>query len=388
MEGLAANVELGNTVGREIHPDKIIELIVKRGRALLGARRFVMLVLDGARFRVADAAGERADEMIGNTIDRDGSVPGEVLETARTERLPDLTARVRLGLGDLAAGASTAIVAPLSFQGRTQGVLLALDRLDEDDDGFEPEHELLLESFAASASTAIARARAVEAEMLQLSIEASERERRRWARELHDETLQDLGALGLLLETVDTAELPAKTREAIQLAGEQVARGIENLQGLITELRPAVLDEIGLGAALEALMERVRTMSGLQLVSDVDLAHEAGRQETRLDGDLESAIYRLVQEALNNAVKHSGADSVTVTVRETEETVELRVSDNGSGFEPEARHRGFGLVGMRERASLAHGKLDIASVPGTGTTVRGSVPVRRATVSAARSRTA
>ena len=388
MEGLAANVELGNTVGREIHPDKVIELIVKRGRALLGARRFVMLVLEGARFRVADAAGERADEMIGNTIDRDGSVPGEVLETARTERLRDLTARVRLGLGDLAAGASTAIVAPLSFQGRTQGVLLALDRLDEDDDRFEPEHELLLESFAASASTAIARARAVEAEMLQLSIEASERERRRWARELHDETLQDLGALGLLLETVDAAELPAKTREAVQLASEQVARGIENLQGLITELRPAVLDEIGLGAALETLIGRVGTMSGCDWCpTSISPTMRGGRRHgSTASSKARSTVWS--RKRSTNAVKHSGADSVTVTVRETEETVELRVSDDGSGFEPEAPSRGFGLVGMRERASLAKGELDIASIPGTGTTVRASVPVRRATVSAARSRTA
>ena len=387
VEGLAANVELGDTVGREIHPDRINELIVKRGRALLDARRFVMLVLEGDRFRVADAAGEGAEQMVGQTIERGGSVPGEVLRAGRTERLPDLTARVRLGLGDLADGASTAIVAPVSFQGRAQGVFVALDRLD-DEGGFEPEHELLLESFAASAGIAIARARAVEAEMLQLSIEASERERRRWARELHDETLQDLGALGLLLDTVDSPELPAKAREAIEIAGEQLARGIENLQGLITELRPAVLDEIGLGAALETLIGRVADTSGLRLTADFDLAHEAGREPTRLDGELEGAVYRLVQEALNNAAKHSGADAVTVSVTEAGGAVELRVSDNGSGFDPEAPHGGFGLVGMRERAALAHGSLGIESQPGAGTTVVASVPVLRVPISQARKQTA
>src|SRR5262249_50246950 len=145
----------------------------------------------------------------------------------------------------------------------------------------------------ANAAITIVTVQAVEAEKLQMSLEASERERRRWARELHDETLQELGALRFLLET--SAANRGLPGDALRLAIEHVDRGIRNLQGLITELRPSVLDELGVGPAIESLARLTGERFGVTVDADIDLAGDEAAP-TRLDPDLEAAIYRLVQE--------------------------------------------------------------------------------------------
>ncbi len=221
-------------------------------------------------------------------------------------------------------------------------------------------------SFAASAATTIVTVQAVEAEKLRLSLEASERERHRWARELHDETLQELGALRVLLEASEGSELSAEAR---RLAIEHVDRGIRNLQGLITELRPASLDELGVGAAVEALARQSSLRFGVEIDVDVDLAAgDAG--PARLPAELEATIYRLVQEATNNAIKHGEPDRISVTVSREAECVDVVIADDGTGFDPDAAERSFGLVGMEERATLSGGRLEIESAPGRGTEVR------------------
>jgi signal transduction histidine kinase len=118
---------------------------------------------------------------------------------------------------------------------------------------------------------------------------------------------------------------------------------------------------------------------------DVDLAHEAGRESTRLVSQIEDTLYRVVQEALANVVKHARASQVEIVVRERISIVEAVVGDNGSGFDPEAEHAGFGLLGMRERVALAGGTLTVESTVGEGTTVRISFPAQRATSGEARS---
>ena len=216
---------------------------------------------------------------------------------------------------------------------------------------------------------------AVEAEKLQLSIEASERERRRWARELHDETLQELGALRVLLEAAGRNEGSQTSPEERRLAIEHVDRGIRNLQGLITELRPAALDDLGVGAAIEALARQSSDRFSLEIDVDVDLAAEGEAGPTRLPPDLEATIYRLVQEATNNAIKHAQPDRISVTVSRGEANVEVVVADDGNGFVPDSAHRSFGLIGMEERVTLVGGRLDIDSAPGRGTQVRAELPV-------------
>ena len=141
-------------------------------------------------------------------------------------------------------------------------------------DAFDDEDERVFSSFAASAATTIVTVQAVEAEKLQLSLEASERERHRWARELHDETLQELGALKVMLESSGGREPSELSAESRRIAIEHVDRGIRNLQGLITELRPAALDDLGVGAAIEALARQTGERFDVEIDVDVDLAHE------------------------------------------------------------------------------------------------------------------
>jgi two-component system, NarL family, sensor histidine kinase DevS len=213
------------------------------------------------------------------------------------------------------------------------------------------------------------------------SLHQREEERRRWARELHDDTLQQLGALQVLLTSAlpkAGADVPpAGLVDAVRRATELVAGQIGNLRQLITELRPAALDDLGLVPPLQALARRTEQLSGISVRLHVSLRYAAGIVGTRLLPDIELAVYRVVQEALTNVRRHSTATRVTVTVVEDDERVVAEVSDDGQGFDAD-RATGFGLSGMRERAELAEGTLEVTpSRPdGTGTTVRLVVPAR------------
>jgi signal transduction histidine kinase len=257
------------------------------------------------------------------------------------------------------------------------GVLALVGRVDESGD-FTRDEWLALESFAASAAGVIAATRALADERLRLAMLSSERERKRWARELHDETLQDLGSLNVALESALQIEDPSIVRTGLANAHGRIAEIIESVRGLINELRPAALDQLGLTAGVESLAERLTDRSGLSIDFDVDLAFESGREQTRLSPELESLIYRTVQESLNNVVKHAGTEHARVSIEERDGAVTVLVEDDGRGFEPASESEGFGLLGMRERASLAGGELTIG--PGTrgGTRVRAQFPVSRA----------
>jgi signal transduction histidine kinase len=225
-------------------------------------------------------------------------------------------------------------------------------------------------------------ARLTEADLeraaLQRSIDASEQERRRWARELHDDTLQELGALKLGLEAAQQADEPGRLAQAVTDAVGQVDLTIKSLQSLITELRPAALDELGVGPALDDLFKRTGTTSGLEIEPVVNLAYETGRADSRLAPEVESAVYRIVQESLTNVVKHARAERVEVDLEEQEGRVTVTVRDDGCGFDVEHRSRGFGLVGMRERTALHGGELSVESAPGHGTVIRAIVATGRA----------
>jgi signal transduction histidine kinase len=281
------------------------------------------------------------------------------------------------GLEPIAGGATSAIVVPLGFRERARGVLIALDRA-QGSPVFDRDDEHLLTSYGASAAIAIATAQSVEADRRRHSMRASEAERRRWARELHDETLQELGGLKVLLESARMANRRELLEDAVGKAVEQLQLSIGGLQALITELRPAALDQLGVRPALDALVSRTTVTSGLDITARIDLALESGRESTRLSGEVESTIYRLVQEALTNVVKHAGAERAWVEVSEDERQVTVSVRDDGSGFDPDKPGDGFGLVGMRERAALVDGRLLIDSTPGQGTTVRLVLPAARA----------
>ena len=373
VQGLEATATVARAVGFETDLDRVLELVAKRGRALVDADSLLVILQEGDELRVAAVAGEIGAEAVGVTLALDGTLPGAVLTNDTSERVSSLADRVGHGLDAVVADPRSALVAPFGFRDRARGVLVALDS-GREKRGFEPDEDYLLTSFGASAAIAIATAQSVEAERLKHSIRASESERSRWARELHDETLQELGALKLMLESAHGTGRPEKIQDAVERSLEQLGSSITALQSLITELRPASLDELGVKPALEALVRRASARFGIEVDANFDLAYDRGRAPSRLLGEIESTVYRLVQEGLNNVVKHARAEKLQVEVVETDGSVLVTIRDDGSGFETSRPGAGFGLVGMRERVELVDGRLVIDSTPGRGTVVRAEIP--------------
>jgi signal transduction histidine kinase len=371
--------ETSETIGRalagETDLERILELIAKRSRALVEARIVVVVLREGDALVLRAASGEVDRAQVGTAMALEDSLSGLVLHSGSPRRVSDSTPSVRALLLK-AFGAHTELVVPLRFRGQGLGVLAALDRLEGGPE-FSAEDERLLSAFAPSAATAVATARDAATEGLRRSLEAAERERSRWARELHDETLQDLAALKVMLSGARRAKSPEQVDEILAQAIEHVQLGVTGLRSLIAELRPAALDELGTGPALQTLADRVASASGLEVELTVALDYENGQAQTRHSPELENTIYRVVQEALTNIVKHAAAGRVTVTVVEDDGKVRLDVTDDGTGFTGDAANGGFGLVGMRERVALLAGQLEIESKPGTGTRVTAELPVHR-----------
>jgi PAS domain S-box-containing protein len=358
---LQAATDVAIAVGGETDLTRVLEAIVERGRSLVEARALIILIREGE------------DLVVGATAAIAGGLDPQVSKL----RIPANESSERVLLGrftgpDLGAKESgRALLAPLLFRGDPLGVVVALDHLG-DPGGFDDEHQRLLEAFAASAATAVATARSMAEERLQNTIDAAEQERSRWARELHDETLQALAVLRMRISSALREETDDQLHATSQAAVEQIDEEIVKLRRLITELRPASLDTIGLEAALQALAEQHQQGTSL----DVDCYLELPRAEdARPTPILETAVYRLVQEALNNVAKHSMARRANLTVRSSRSAIEIEVKDNGVGFEPSLVQEGFGLVGMRERAALLGGTLNVSSTRGSGTRVLAEIPL-------------
>ncbi|HEU0023490.1 MAG TPA: GAF domain-containing sensor histidine kinase [Thermoleophilaceae bacterium] len=373
VRGLEATATVARSVGVETDLERVLELVAKRGRALIDARSLVVVLEQDGAPRVAAAAGEGAEGVVGQPLADAGTLAEAALGGAASERIADLSTRVGHGLGKLADAATAALVAPLGFRARARGLLVAFDRVQAGP-AFDADDEHILTSFAASAAIAIATAQSVESERLRETIEASEQERRRWARELHDETLQELGALKVVLQAARQTERPETLMDVVDGAVEQIDLSIRGLQGLITELRPAALDELGVGPALDALVKRTSATSGLDIQARNGLAYETGQHPSRLTPELESAVYRIVQESLTNVVKHAQAEHVEIALEEDADRVTVTVNDDGRGFDPSGSGEGFGLLGMRERVSLAGGELVVDSSTDSGTAVRATLP--------------
>jgi signal transduction histidine kinase len=337
---LEATTAIALAVGGEIDLDRVLELIVRHGRALVGARGVAILLRDDGGLAVAAAAGE-------------------VRAGVRGARVSGGPARVRASLG---LARSDGVLVPLVFRGRSLGMLAAFGLRV----GGEDEH--LLRSFAASAATAVATARSVEQQRLRGAIHAAEAERARWARELHDETLQALGALRMLLVAARRTRDPERIAAAVDVGAERLEEEIDALRGLIRELRPAALDELGLGPAIEGLSERAARQEGIEVSTDVRLPGG------RLPAEVETTIYRIVQEAFTNAIRHAAATQVRISVHAADGAIRADIGDDGRGFDPSAPADGFGLLGIRERVSLLGGELDVSSSP-AGTHVAAALPL-------------
>jgi signal transduction histidine kinase len=192
-----------------------------------------------------------------------------------------------------------------------------------------------------------------------------------------------LGALRLKLANARDLDDRAALSGAVDAVLEGLGKEIEGLRHLITELRPAALDDLGLGPALQALARRAEAVEGLEIETEIEL--DSLSSDERLDAELESTIYRVVQEALTNVSRHADATKATISVVEREGILRASVTDNGQGLPAGGPTRaatpgeelkgGFGLTGMRERAELVGGELELTPAPGGGAMVRLTVPL-------------
>jgi two-component system, NarL family, sensor histidine kinase UhpB len=212
----------------------------------------------------------------------------------------------------------------------------------------------------------------LEAERRRISsaaLAAQEEERARVARDLHDEVNQSLTAILLRLEA---ARVKAPVDLAAELADTKALanNAMEELLMLARQLRPTALDDLGLKAALAGHVEELGRQGG------IEASFEAQGDFSELPAEIQLVVYRVAQEALSNAARHSGAESVKVRLLHEGKRVELTVGDDGSGFTFDQAARGLGITGMRERALLVGGEVEVESRPNVGTRVRLRVPLQ------------
>ncbi|MGD9736029.1 MAG: GAF domain-containing protein [Solirubrobacterales bacterium] len=363
------SADIARAIGGETDVGRVLELIVKRARALVEAKTVLVLMRRGDRLAVLARAGDAGRDLSGLTV----SVDDGAFQAAIQERIaqhlhpgsPPSEARLRERVG-----AEVALVVPLLFRGRAVGALVALDREAGGED-FDDEDLRLLQAFAGSAATAIGTAQTVRSERLQQQVEVADEERRRWARELHDGALQSLAAIRITLAGALQARgegSDERLRRSAEAAVSELEAQITELSRLIDDLRPAPLERLGLDQAIEALAAEQANRAGFDVEAEIELDHT-------VPGDRERAVYRLVQEALNNVVKHSEANRVSVTARSGEGAVRIAIEDDGKGFDSSQQNAGRGIAGMRERVEMLGGELSVTSQPGHGCRVEASVPL-------------
>jgi signal transduction histidine kinase len=304
---------------------------------------------------------------------------GRAAQAGRPLFVPDLTQDSRnISPTAVKDGLQSLVSVPLEARGKVCGVITIVSQHKEH---FAPERLSMLTAIGSQTGVAIENARLFEevragGERLQaLSrrlVEVQENERRYVARELHDEIGQALTGLKLLLDIATSApgeSAKSNLREALKSVNEL----LQQVRDLSLDLRPSMLDDLGLLPALLWHCGRYTTQTNVR----VDLRH-ASLEERRFRPEVETAAYRIVQEALTNVARHAGVNEVTVRLWIERDTLIVQIEDQGSGFDPQdpaIADVGSGLNGMRERVALLGGKLMIDSKPGAGARLTAELPL-------------
>ncbi|MGZ8782135.1 MAG: GAF domain-containing protein [Gaiellaceae bacterium] len=361
--------EVGNALSSELELQPLLALIARRLRELVDAKLVLIALPEGDSLRVAAAEGESSFGVTGMELTIAGSKAGRVLDRGRSERIDSLLDDPEVDQQAIRRlGVHSALYVPLLVRGRAFGIVIAHDKQGPSP-AFSEDDLRLAESLASRAAIAVDLSERVSQDSVRKVVEAQELERARLARELHDETGQALTSILLGLKPLEQSAQTPEAREALDSVRELVGSTLQDVRRLAVELRPSALDDFGLVAAVERLTDTFRDQSGLR----VDLETQLG--EARLLIDAETTLYRVIQESLTNVVKHANAGRVSILLQRKTNTVVAVVEDDGSGFNTsETRADALGLVGMRERVSLAGGRLQVESTPGSGTTVVAEVP--------------
>jgi len=361
--------EIGNAMAAQIELDPVLGIVAARLRELIRARIVLVALVDRTGMpRIAAAEGEGAKQLIGTQLAMDASKIGRVVARGTSERVDsivedpevdqDVAARMKLRTG---------LYVPLIVEGTALGVIAAHDR-EGTDPRFGEEDLRLGESLAKRAAIAVDLAQRVSRDAVRRVVEAQELERARLARELHDETGQALASILLGLRSLEQSAESESTLTRVAAVRELVVSTLHDVRRLAVELRPAALDDFGLAAAIERLVETYR--EGASTTVDLEIQMGTGR----LPADVETTLYRIVQEALTNVTKHADATRISVLLTRTERAAVLVVEDDGHGFGDGYATDGLGLTGMRERVALVGGRLRVETGR-AGTTIAVEIPL-------------
>ena len=354
----------------DIDPARLLHLIVERMSELIDARFVAILTQAGEGWlEIAAAHGEGEADLVGHRLSIERSKSGRVFREGTPARVdsvlddpdadPELMRRV---------GARAGVWAPLAIRGDPIGVIMALDRR-QPDPRFGDADLRLAQRFAARAAVAVDLSRRVARATVNRIVAGQEQERRRLSRELHDETGQALTSILLGLKSIEETQGTERFATALAELRELVTVTLQDVRRLAVELRPKALDDFGLVPALERLTTGFAEQTGIETHLESRLG------EGRLPSETETVLYRVVQEALTNIVKHAQAEHVSLVLQSKPGRVSAVIEDDGRGFSTEEeRDGGLGLVGMRERVALVGGRVEIES-SSAGTTIVVEVPV-------------
>lgn len=363
--------KLTRSVLEERDLGRLLELVARRLRELVGARGvLISLPASSGGLRVVVAEGEGLADLVGYDVPSE-SRHARTFTRGKSERVDSLLSDPEVDqvlAGRL--GAVAALFVPLVVHERPLGIIYAFNK-EGPDARFTDDDVRLGEAFGARAALAIHLSERVARETVDAILEAQEAERSRIARELHDETGSALTAVLLGLAAIDGAATLPEARQASAALRTDARSAFENVGRLAFALRPPALDELGLAPALRDLSSVLEERGGPKVELEVDLP-----ADKRLPAKLETAIFRITQEALTNVVKHAEAETVRITLAFGERSLLLAVEDDGRGFSPaRGADRGFGLIGMRERVASLNGAFDIQSNRGVGTRLTAEIPV-------------
>jgi signal transduction histidine kinase len=373
LEEMVGLQRLGTLLLEEHDFDRVLQSICRQLQRLTdaGGVGLALLEEDPRFLEMRTVVGPSADVLRGSRIPTNGSFAAEALRSNRPQRSDDAQNDPRGYKHSLVLGNTRTILSvPMKTRLRTVGVLSVYNK--EGAGGFTDRDAELATFFANQAAAAIENARLYEQTREYTVVE----ERNRLARELHDSVTQSLFSVTLLIEAgLNLLERdPVKARERLERSNALAQGALAEMRALIFQLRPMTLQEEGLLSAVKKHLSALRSRHG----SIVDL--EVTGSERRLAAPIEDAAFGIIQESLNNVVKHANAPRSQVRLQFDTDSLRVSTNDDGVGFDSTAPHphNTLGMSSMRERAEGVGGRLIVESAPGLGTRIVATLPIQHA----------
>lgn len=397
-ETVDALSRMGQVVTSSLDLDEVLERVLIQVSSLLRAEGVAILLPEEEELVFAASSGPGAERLRGHRIPLTAGVAGYVLRTGTSawkgSNAPESAVNIYRAVEEVGRFHTQALLAaPLTLKGKTIGVLEAAHSRP---DAFSVSDKQALEAAASWAAIAIGNAQLHRQAQEERELRALVEERSRLARDLHDAVVQSLYSQTLLAagwqRQMRAGQMTIQV-EHIEELGQMARQALKELRLLLFELRPAALGQTGLLEALQQRLEAVEKRAGIKTALHIvrkgqqPLAVLSARQPTPaadyppLAAKVEEGLYRIAQEALNNALKHSGATLVNVYLYLGPQCIGLEIQDNGVGFDSQELRTmtgGFGMESMRQRAEKLGSKLCISSTPGMGTSVKVlDIPISR-----------